>query len=75
MGANSKYFLNIQISENAYRDIPHEIRGQFVVTKVYRTDIDYSKYEEYESETKEAREKRKEREKVKQKINNLKENN
>ena len=69
-----KWFLNLQIEQNNYNDLPHEIREQFVITKAYRTDIDYSKYEEYEPKSKEEIKKDKEREIVKQRINNLKEN-
>tara|TARA_R110002051_G_scaffold74337_1_gene135305 strand:+ start:176 stop:403 length:228 start_codon:yes stop_codon:yes gene_type:complete len=74
MGSNAKWVLNLQIEQNNYNDLPPEIREQFVITKAYRTDIDYSKYEEYEPKSKEEIKKDKEREIVKQRINNLKEN-
>tara|TARA_R110002050_G_scaffold150018_1_gene276647 strand:+ start:6 stop:233 length:228 start_codon:yes stop_codon:yes gene_type:complete len=74
MGSNAKWFLNLQIEQNNYNDLPPEIREQFVITKAYRTDIDYSKHEEYEPKSKEEIKKDKEREIVKQRINNLKEN-
>ena len=74
MGSNAKWFLNLQIEQNNYNDLPPEIREQFLITKAYRTDIDYSKYKEYEPKSKEEIKKDKEREIVKQRINNLKEN-
>jgi len=75
MGGTAKWFLNLQIEQENYNNLPPDIREQFIITKAYRTDIDYSKYEEYEPKSKEEIKKDKEREKVKQKINNLKENN
>ena len=75
MGNNAKWFLSLQIEQEGYNLLPPQIREKFIVTKAYRKDIDYSKYEQYEPKSKEEIKKDKEREKVKQNINNLEENN
>lgn len=74
MGGNAKWFLNLQIEQESYDNLSPDVREQFIITKAYRTDLDYSQYEEYVPKSKEEIKKDKEREKVKQKINNLKEN-
>lgn len=74
MGGNAKWFLNLQIEQESYDNLSPDVREQFIITKAYRTDLDYSKYEEYEPKSKEEIKRNKAREKVKQKINNLEEN-
>jgi len=74
MGINAKWFLNTQIEQGTFNELPMDVREMFTVTKVYRRDIDYSKYDGYEPKPKEEIKKDKEREEFKRKINNLKEN-
>lgn len=76
MGVNAEWFLSIRTSKKYYDSLPPEIRENFEISRAYRTDVDYSKYIEHEEQKKKTKPKEYiELQKIKQKINNLEENN
>lgn len=75
MGGTAKWFLSLQIEQESYDNLPPDIREQFIITKAYRTDIDYSEYKEHVEQKKLTDSKEyKKLKKIEHKINNLKDN-